>query len=143
MAKVVKKLLVPGKGTNDVVAVGRRKATAVARARVRPGTGIIAVNGRPMEEYFPNLLYQNVVLQPLIMSGRRESVDVVVRVAGGGISGQADAVKLAIARALVKMDPELHKQFKDAGLLTADARKKERKKYGLHGARRGTQFSKR
>ncbi|HOP77797.1 MAG TPA: 30S ribosomal protein S9 [Thermogutta sp.] len=143
MAKVVKKLLVPGKGTNDVVAVGRRKATAVARARVRPGTGIIAVNGRPMEEYFPNLLYQNVVLQPLIMSGRRESVDVVVRVAGGGISGQADAVKLAIARALVKMDPELHKPFKDAGLLTADARKKERKKYGLHGARRGTQFSKR
>ncbi len=114
MAKVVKKLVVPGKGTNDVVAVGRRKATAVARARVRPGTGIIAVNGRPMEEYFPNLLYQNVVLQPLIMSGRRESVDVVVRVAGGGISGQADAVKLAIARALVKMDPELHKPFKDA-----------------------------
>jgi len=143
MAKTLKKLVVPRKGTNDVVGTGRRKATAVARARVRPGTGIIAVNGRPFEEYFPSVLYQKVVVQPLEMTGRRESVDVVVRVCGGGVSGQADAAKLAIARALAKMDPELHKPLKDAGVLTADARKKERKKYGLHGARRGTQFSKR
>jgi|YNPNPStandDraft_1061719.scaffolds.fasta_scaffold21695_3 small subunit ribosomal protein S9 len=143
MAKFVKKVKVPGKGTNDVVGTGRRKATAVARARVRPGAGVIVVNGRPFEEYFPSLLYQKVVLQPLEMTGRRESVDVVVRVMGGGISGQADSVRLAVARALAKMDPELHKPLKDAGFLTADARKKERKKYGLHGARRGTQFSKR
>lgn len=143
MAKVLKKATVPGKGTNDIVGTGRRKATAVARARVRPGTGSIVVNGRPFEEYFPNLLYQKVVVQPLEMTGRRESVDIIVRVGGGGMSGQADATRLAIARALAKMDPELHKPLKDAGLLTADSRKKERKKYGLHAARRGTQFSKR
>jgi len=143
MAKTLKKLVVPGKGTSDVVGTGRRKATAVARARVRPGTGIIAVNGRPFEEYFPSVLFQKMVVQPLEMTGRRESVDVVLRVTGGGVSGQADAAQLAIARALARMDPELHKPLKDAGFLTADARKKERKKYGLHGARRGTQFSKR
>ncbi|MGQ9503932.1 MAG: 30S ribosomal protein S9 [Thermogutta sp.] len=143
MAKVLKKATVPGKGTNDIVGTGRRKATAVARARLRPGTGSIVINGRPFEEYFPNQLYQKVAVQPLEMTGRRESVDIIVRVGGGGISGQADATRLAIARALAKMDPELHKPLKDAGLLTTDSRKKERKKYGLHGARRGTQFSKR
>lgn len=143
MAKVLKKVVVPGKGTNDTVAIGRRKATAVARVRVRPGTGVISVNGRPLEEYFPNILYQKAALYPLELTARRENVDVVVRVAGGGVAGQSDAVKLAIARALARMDPELRKPLKDAGVLRADARKKERKKYGLHGARRGTQFSKR
>ncbi|GIX02609.1 MAG: 30S ribosomal protein S9 [Thermogutta sp.] len=140
---MVKKVVIEGKGTNDFLGTGRRKATAVARARIRPGQGRIAVNGRALEDYFPNELYQKRVLQPLELTGRLETVDVILRVAGGGISGQADACKLAIARALLRMDPELRQTLRDAGLLTADGRKKERKKYGLHGARRGTQFSKR
>lgn len=140
---MAKKVVIEGKGTNDFLGTGRRKATAVARARVRPGQGRIAINGRPLEDYFPNELYQKRVLQPLELTGRRENLDVIVRVAGGGISGQADACKLAIARALVRMEEELRATLRDAGLLTVDARKKERKKYGLHGARRGTQFSKR
>lgn len=140
---MTKKVIIEGKGTNDFLGTGRRKATAVARARVRPGQGRIAVNGRALEDYFPNELYQKRVLQPLELTGHREDLDVILRVSGGGISGQADACKLAIARALVRLDESLRETLRDAGLLTADARKKERKKYGLHGARRGTQFSKR
>ncbi|GAB4130242.1 30S ribosomal protein S9 [Thermopirellula anaerolimosa] len=135
--------LIPGSGANDFVGTGRRKATAVARVRIRPGEGRIVVNDRPFEEYFPVELCQRAVIRPLDVVGRREQYDVIIRVRGGGVSGQADAAGLGIARALAKLDPEVVKPLRDAGLLTFDARKKERKKYGLRGARRGTQFSKR
>lgn len=88
-------------------------------------------------------LCRRTVLRPLDVIGRRDQYDIIIRVHGGGISGQADAAGLGIARALAKLDPETAKPLRDAGLLTFDARKKERKKYGLRGARRGTQFSKR
>lgn len=135
--------LIPGSGANDFVGTGRRKATAVARVRIRPGEGRIVVNDRPLEEYFPVELCRRAVVRPLEIAGRRDQCDVIIRVRGGGISGQADAAGLGIARALAKLDSELAKPLRDAGLLTFDARKKERKKYGLRGARRGTQFSKR
>ncbi len=122
---------------------GRRKATVVARVRVCPGQGKIVINDRSFEEYFPVELNRHAVIRPLDVIGRRDQYDVIVRVQGGGISGQADAIGLGIARALAKLDAELTKPLRDAGLLTFDARKKERKKYGLRGARRGTQFSKR
>ncbi|GAB6166540.1 30S ribosomal protein S9 [Thermostilla marina] len=139
---MAEQVIIEGKGTNDFLGTGRRKAS-VARVRIRPGQGRIAINRRSLEDYFPLKLHQNAVLEPLKLTERLESVDVIVRVNGGGLTGQADAIKLGIARALKNMDPELEKTLRDAGLLTRDARVKERKKYGLHGARRGTQFSKR
>ena len=130
------------KGKNDILGTGRRK-TSVARVRLRDGQGTITVNGRPLDQYFYNVQQRNSVVAALIQTGKREQVDVVVRVVGGGITGQADACKLGIARALKKMDEELLGALRDSGLLTRDGRMKERKKYGLRGARRGTQFSKR
>jgi small subunit ribosomal protein S9 len=126
---------------SDVLSVGRRK-TSVARVRLRPGQGIIVINHRPFDDYFHNLPHQNAVLAPLMVTGKREAVDILIRVDGGGITGQADACKLGIARALKKSGEELDK-LRESGLLTRDGRMKERKKYGLRGARRGTQFSKR
>jgi small subunit ribosomal protein S9 len=128
--------------SNDILGTGRRK-TSVARVRVRPGQGKLLINGRPLEEYFPLARQRNAVLAPLDQTGRREQFDVVIRVDGGGITGQADACKLGIARALKKSDEQLSDRMRDSGLLTRDGRMKERKKYGLRGARRGTQFSKR
>ena len=128
--------------TNDVLGTGRRK-TSVARVRVRPGQGTVTINGRSLEDYFPNVNHRNSVLAPLVQTGSREQVDVAVRVEGGGITGQADACKLGIARAMKKYNPEGESALRDSGLLTRDDRMKERKKYGLRGARRGTQFSKR
>ncbi len=128
--------------TQDFLGTGRRKSS-VARVRIRPGDGKIVVNERSLEEFFPNLQQQNAVLAPLEQTGVRERVDVSVRVGGGGITGQADACKLGIARALKRFDSELEHALRDSGLLTRDGRMKERKKYGLRGARRGTQFSKR
>jgi len=130
------------KGTNDVLGTGRRK-TAVARVRLRPGQGRIFINERPMEEYFPVEQQRKAVLAPLVQAAKREQVDVLVRVHGGGPNGQADACKLGIARALKVYDSGTESALRDAGLLTRDGRMKERKKYGLRGARRGTQFSKR
>jgi small subunit ribosomal protein S9 len=130
------------KGTNDTLGTGRRK-TAVARVRMRPGHGVITINGRPFDDFFHNVQQRNSVLAPLVKTGRREEFDVVIRVDGGGITGQADACKLGIARALKKGSEESEAALRDAGLLTRDGRMKERKKYGLRGARRGTQFSKR
>lgn len=126
----------------DTLGTGRRK-TSVARVRLRPGQGRILINQRPMEEFFPNDRQRRAVLAPLLQTGSRDQVDVTIRVDGGGITGQADACKLGIARALKLFDATMEGALRDSGLLTRDSRMKERKKYGLRGARRGTQFSKR
>ena len=133
---------VQAKGTNDFLGTGRRKSS-VARVRLRPGQGQIVVNKRPLEDYFPQRQQQIAVLAPLEQTGKRGDVDVIIRVHGGGFTGQADACKLGIARALMQYDVELEEGLRDSDLLTRDSRAKERKKYGLRGARRGTQFSKR
>jgi len=127
---------------NDILGTGRRKSS-VARVRVRPGAGNVTVNQRPLDDYFYNEQHRRAVLAPLVHTGVRDQVDVIVRVGGGGITGQADACKLGIARALKRFDTALEGALRDSGLLTRDSRMKERKKYGLRGARRGTQFSKR
>ncbi|MDR3357998.1 MAG: 30S ribosomal protein S9 [Desulfovibrio sp.] len=121
---------------------GRRK-TAIARTRVYRGTGAITVNGRACEEYFPRKTLQMIVRQPLALSKLADKVDVKVNVAGGGVTGQAEAVRHGISRALLDVEPELRAVLKKAGLLTRDARKKERKKYGLRAARARYQYSKR
>ena len=128
--------------SSDILGTGRRK-TSVARVRIRPGEGKIRINNREMEEYFLSTRQRNAVLAPLEQTGKRAQLDVVILVDGGGITGQADACKLGIARALKKSDEQLADGLRDSGMLTRDGRMKERKKYGLRGARRGTQFSKR
>ncbi len=128
--------------TNDALGTGRRKSS-VARVRIRAGSGKIIVNKKPLEEYFPILQDQRSVLEPLEESGKRSDVDVIIRVHGGGTTGQAGACRMGIARALVSYDTEVFPAMRDNGFLTRDSRMKERKQYGLRGARRGTQFSKR
>lgn len=135
-------VIIEGKGTNDSLGTGRRK-TAVARVRVRPGQGRIAINGRSLEDYFNNVQHRNAVLAPLLETGKKEEVDVIIRVSGGGITGQSGACKLGIARALRIFDAGLYEILKDRNLLTRDSRMVERKKFGLRKARRATQFSKR
>ena len=130
------------KVSGDSLGTGRRKS-AVARVRVRDGSGKIVVNNRTLEEYFDNDQDRISVLQVLDAVERRENVDILIRVKGGGATGQAGACRMGIARALVGYDNELFPALRDGGFLTRDARMKERKKCGLHGARRGTQFSKR
>ena len=126
----------------DALGTGRRK-TSVARVRVRSGSGKITINKRNLEDYFPITQHRNAVTGPLEHCGVLSTVDVVIRVHGGGPTGQAGACTQGIARALVKHDSELHEQLREKDFLTRDSRMKERKKPGLHGARRGTQFSKR
>ena len=121
---------------------GRRKS-AVARVRVKAGTGRILVNDRDFKEFFPSLQYQVSVLAPLKAVEGVGKFDVLARLNGGGLTGQAGALSLGIARALKQMDPTFEEPLREKHLLTRDARMKERKKYGLHGARRGVQFSKR
>ena len=121
---------------------GRRKE-AVARVRLRPGTGVILCNKRPFEQFFPNATHRQIVTEPLRLTQTAEVYDVDCTLAGGGVSGQAGAMRLGIARALVTLDPDLRTQVKKAGLLTRDAREKERKKYGLKKARKAPQYSKR
>src|SRR3989338_8673777 len=116
-------------------AVGRRK-TSAARVRLTPGTGIVTINERPLIEYFPLALWQEKVLSPLTVTGRVEQLDVSVKVAGGGVSSQAEAVRHGIARALVKWNADLRVALRPAGFLTRDQRGKERKKPGLRRARR-------
>ena len=128
--------------SRDALGTGRRKSS-VARVRVRSGSGQITINQRTMEDYFVNERDRNNVLAALTQTDRRSSVDVVVRVHGGGITGQSGAIKLGLARALKALDTELEPALRQGNLLTRDGRMKERKKYGLRGARRGTQFSKR
>ena len=121
---------------------GRRK-NATARTRLYSGSGSIEVNGRPFENYFPRKSLQMVIRQPLVLAKLTDKIDVKVRVAGGGVTGQAEAVRHGISRALLSVDPALRGVLKKAGLLTRDARKKERKKYGLASARARFQYSKR
>ena len=128
--------------TKEALGSGRRK-TSVARVRIRPGTGKIVVNGRPFDEYFLCEQDRRWALEVLEAVGKKDTVDITIRVSGGGMSGQAGACRMGIARALVSLDQSLYEPLRDGKFLTRDARMKERKKYGLHGARRGTQFSKR
>ena len=121
---------------------GKRK-TSVARVILRPGDGGTWVNGRTLEEYFPRLAHRKLALAPLETAGLAGAYDLRVRVHGGGPSGQAGAVRHGIARAIVEIDPELRVPLKRQGYLTRDARKVERKKAGLHKARKAPQFSKR
>ena len=130
------------RSNGDVLATGRRK-TAVARIRLRPGTGAIKVNGRAVEAYFPSIKDRVLVSGALEHVGRQSAVNIDITVDGGGPSGQAGACRLGIARALKSFDGELAETLRQGGMLTRDGRMKERKKYGLRGARRGTQFSKR
>jgi small subunit ribosomal protein S9 len=121
---------------------GRRK-TSTARVFLRPGTGAIRVNHRPFDAFFTTEALRTQIRQPLVLTETADKFDILATVDGGGVSGQAGAVRLGIARALVHYNLELRKQLKDQGLLTRDARAKERKKYGMAGARKRFQFSKR
>ena len=126
----------------EYYATGRRK-TSTARVFLRPGKGVISVNAREFDNYFPTDQLRTQVRRPLMLTETGDKFDVLATVAGGGVNGQAGAVRLGIARALVEFNAELRKQLKKDGLLTSDSRVKERKKYGLAGARKRFQFSKR
>ena len=126
----------------EQIGTGRRK-TAVASVRLRPGKGNVLVNGKKFEEYFPLELQRQAVLAPLNKVSSPERYDILIRVKGGGIQGQMIAARLGIARALVREDQENRHDLKVLGFLTRDPRKRERKKYGLAGARKRFQFSKR
>ncbi len=128
--------------TTLFLATGRRKR-ASARVRIKPGSGAITVNGKPYAEFFPTEQAQRAVEAPLAAAGQKDAFDVIARVNGGGITGQAGAVSLGIARALQKFDSELRPALKKDGLLRRDPREKERKKAGQPGARKKFQFSKR
>ena len=121
---------------------GRRK-TSTARVFLRPGTGAVTINRRPFEEFFPTEALRTQIKTPLVLTETGDKFDILATVAGGGVSGQAGALRLGIARALVEYNGELRKALKTEGLLTRDARAKERKKYGMAGARKRFQFSKR
>jgi small subunit ribosomal protein S9 len=125
-----------------IQSTGRRKR-AVARVRVRPGTGKVTINKRPVEEYFPSAVQVQLATEPLRVTNTAEVYDVDATIDGGGTSGQAGALRLGIARALVELDPEQRPSLKKAGFLTRDAREKESKKYGLKKARKAPQYSKR
>jgi small subunit ribosomal protein S9 len=124
------------------LSTGRRKES-VARVRLMPGTGSFELNGRPLEEYFTTRAHRMTVTAPLRLVGREKDFDVVARIHGGGVNGQAGALRLGIARALIELDPELRGQLKAEGFLRRDAREKERRKYGLKKARKAPQYSKR
>ena len=128
--------------SGDCLGTGRRKK-AIARVRIRPGSGKVTINGREMNEYFRIISQQQTVLEALDTTGKREQVDCIITCSGGGPNGQAGACKMGIARALIAHDSETFPTLRDGGFLTRDSRMKERKKYGLRGARRGVQFSKR
>ena len=128
--------------SNFYYGTGRRKSS-VARVRVYPGTGKITINKRDIDDYFGLETLKVIVRQPLELLGLTEKFDIVVRVQGGGVSGQAGAIRHGLSRALLEYDETLRPALKKAGFLTRDPRMKERKKYGLKGARRAPQFSKR
>ena len=125
-----------------VQATGRRK-TSVARVRIRNGSGRVTINRRTLEDYFPSETHRMVVTEPLRASNTHEVSDVEATLEGGGFSGQAGALRMGIARALVELDTDLRTSLKKMGMLTRDAREKERKKYGLKKARKAPQYSKR
>ncbi len=128
-------------GTTLMTSGGRKEAAA--RVRVVPGSGTITVNGRPADQYFPRGPLLTALRQPLAVANVEGRYDIIADVRGGGVSGQAGAVRLGIARALLTLDAELRSPFRKAGLLTRDPRQKERKKYGHKRARKGFQYSKR
>ena len=138
MAAVVKKDAI----TSESMGTGRRKSS-VASVRLKSGSGKIVINGKDIAEFFVNSQDQNAITDALDLVGQRESVDIRINVKGGGLSGQSGACRMGLARALVSYNEELFQPLRDKGFLTRDSRMKERKKYGLHGARKGTQFSKR
>jgi small subunit ribosomal protein S9 len=128
--------------TGNAAGTGRRKE-AIARVRITPGTGQWRINERPLEDFFPNKVHQQLISEPFVTLGAEGQFDVVARITGGGVTGQAGALRLGIARALILVDPENRATLKRAGFLTRDARVKERKKYGLKKARKAPQYSKR
>jgi len=125
-----------------VQTVGRRKE-AVVRVRLLPGTGRFTLNGRSLEDYFPNKVHQQLIREPLVTLEKTESYDVIALLVGGGVTGQAGALRLGISRALIEVNIEDRPTLKKAGFLTRDPRVKERKKYGLKKARKAPQYSKR
>jgi small subunit ribosomal protein S9 len=128
--------------TGTALGTGRRKE-AIARVRIAPGTGQWRINERSLEDFFPNKVHQQIISEPLVTLGAEGQFDVTARITGGGVTGQAGALRLGIARALTLVDPENRATLKRAGFLTRDARIKERKKYGLKKARKAPQYSKR
>jgi small subunit ribosomal protein S9 len=125
-----------------VQTVGRRKE-AIVRVRIVPGTGQFKLNGRTLEEYFPNKVHQQLIREPFVTLEKADQYDIIGILSGGGITGQAGALRLAIARALIVLEPDDRPPLKKAGFLTRDPRVKERKKYGLKKARKAPQYSKR
>ena len=123
-------------------AVGRRKE-AIVRVRLIPGSGNFTLNGRTLEQYFPNKVHQQLIREPFVILERNDQFDVVATLKGGGVTGQAGALRLGIARVLIAMQPDDRPALKKAGFLTRDPRVKERKKYGLKKARKAPQYSKR
>ena len=128
--------------TGNALGTGRRKE-AVARVRIVPGTGQWTINGRSLDSYFPNKVHQQIVAEPFVTLGAEGNFDVIARIVGGGVSGQAGALRLGVARALTLVDPENRPPLKKAGFLTRDARVTERKKYRPKKARKAPQYSKR
>jgi small subunit ribosomal protein S9 len=128
--------------TGHAAGTGRRKE-AIARVRLVPGTGKWTINGRTLEGYFPNKVHQQIVSEPLVTLGAEGQFDVIALITGGGVTGQAGALRLGVARGLILIDAENRPALKKAGFLTRDARVKERKKYGLKKARKAPQYSKR
>jgi len=128
--------------TGHALGTGRRKE-AIARVRLMPGTGQWLINGRTMDVYFPNKVHQQLINEPFVTLGAEDQFDVVARITGGGVTGQAGALRLGIARALILVDPSSRPALKRLGFLTRDARIKERKKAGLKKARKAPQYSKR
>jgi small subunit ribosomal protein S9 len=128
--------------TGHAAGTGRRKE-AIARVRIMPGTGQWEINGRSLDVYFPNKVHQQLVNEPFVTLGAESKFDVVARISGGGVTGQAGALRLGVTRSLTLLDPENRPALKKAGFLTRDARVKERKKYGLKKARKAPQYSKR
>ena len=127
---------------NSYYATGRRKSS-VARTWIKPGTGKVVINGKPVEDYFKINITRRIMLQPLVLTNLAEDFDVQATVKGGGYSGQAGAIRHGITRALILANPELRTQLKRAGFVRRDPRTRERKKYGQRGARARYQFSKR
>ncbi|MFL6164024.1 MAG: 30S ribosomal protein S9 [Jatrophihabitantaceae bacterium] len=128
--------------TSPVPVVGRRKE-AIVRVRLIPGTGNFKLNGRTIEDYFPNKVHQQLIREPFVTLDKDGQYDVIATLSGGGVTGQAGALRLAIARALIGIEADDRPALKKAGFLTRDARVKERKKYGLKKARKAPQYSKR
>jgi small subunit ribosomal protein S9 len=128
--------------TGHAAGTGRRKE-AIARVRIMPGTGQWLINGRTLDVYFPNKVHQQLVNEPFVTLGAEATFDVVARISGGGVTGQAGALRLGVTRSLILLDPENRPPLKKAGFVTRDARVKERKKYGLKKARKAPQYSKR